>query len=219
VAERVVVIVAGGEPPGRQAALAVPADATVVAADSGLEHAVALGLDVAVAIGDFDSASPAAVDAAEARGVRVVRHPAAKDATDLELALEEALALRPDRVVVLAGAGDRLDHLLSLLLLLGASTLHDVVVDAVVGDARIHVVRGERVLAGEPGELVSLLALHGRAEGIRTQGLEYPLAGETLEPGSSRGVSNVFAAESARVTVEHGILLAVIPGRGAGDAR
>jgi thiamine pyrophosphokinase len=219
VAERVVVVVAGGEPPGRQAALAVPAGATVIAADSGLEHAVALGLDVAVAVGDFDSASPAAVAAAEVRGVRVARHAPAKDATDLELAFDEALALRPDRVVVLAGAGDRLDHLLSLLLLLGAERFSDVVVDAVVDDARVHVVRGERVLAGEPDELVSLLALHGPAEGVRTEGLEYPLTGETLEPGSSRGVSNVFAGESARVAVERGVVLAICPGADEAGAR
>jgi thiamine pyrophosphokinase len=219
VAERVVVVVAGGEAPGPRAALAVPAGATVIAADSGLEHAVALGLDVAIAVGDFDSASPALVDAAEARGVRVVRHPAAKDATDLELALEEALALAPAGIVVLAGEGDRLDHLLSLLLLLGAPQFEDVVVDAVVGDARIYVVRGERVLAGEPGELISLFALHGPAEGVRTDGLEYPLEGETLEAGSSRGVSNVFAARSARVAVEHGVVLAICAGRDSGGAR
>jgi thiamine pyrophosphokinase len=219
VAERVVVIVAGGEPPGPWAFLAVPAGATVIAADSGLDHAVALGLDVAVAVGDFDSASPAAVRAAEARGVRVVRHPVAKDATDLELALEEALALRPDRIVVLAGEGDRLDHLLSLLLLLGAPSLEDVVVAAVVGDARVLVVRCERTLAGTPGELVSLLALHGPAEGVRTKGLEYPLEGETLEPGSSRGVSNVFAGESARIAVERGVVLAICPGADETGAR
>lgn len=218
-AERVVVIVAGGEAPGPRAGLAVPAGATVIAADRGLEHAVALGLDVAVAVGDFDSASATAVRDAESSGVRVVRHPAAKDATDLELAVEEALALRPDRIVVLAGEGDRLDHLLSLLLLLGAPSLEDVVVDAVVGDARIHVVRGERVLAGDPGELVSLLAVHGPAEAVRTEGLEYPLEGETLEPGSSRGVSNVFAGESARVAVARGIVLAIRPGADEAGAR
>ena len=49
---------------------------------------------------------------------------------------------------------------------------------------------------GEPGELVSLLAVNGPAEGVTTEGLAYPLRGETLEPGSTRGVSNVFAAEA-----------------------
>jgi thiamine pyrophosphokinase len=59
---------------------------------------------------------------------------------------------------------------------------------------------------------VSLLALHGPAEGVRTDGLVYPLARETLEPGSSRGVSNVFAAERVEISVERGVLLALRPG-------
>ena len=41
------------------------------------------------------------------------------------------------------------------------------------------------------------------------------LRGETLEPGSSRGVSNVFADETAHVTVEDGVLLAILPGEDA----
>ena len=47
---------------------------------------------------------------------------------------------------------------------------------------------------------------------MRTEGLAYPLAGETLDPGSSRGVSNEFAAKTARISVGTGILLAVRPG-------
>jgi thiamine pyrophosphokinase len=110
---------------------------------------------------------------------------------------------------VLAGDGGRLDHLLATLLLLGSSRYAGVQLDAEIGAAHVHVIRGERTLAGEPGELVSLLALHGPAEGVRTEGLAYPLAGERLEPGSSRGVSNVFVADMARVTLERGVLLAI----------
>jgi thiamine pyrophosphokinase len=79
----------------------------------------------------------------------------------------------------------------------------------------VHVVRRERVLAGVRGELVTLMAVNGPAVGVRTEGLAYPLRGETLEPGSSRGVSNVFEQAAAKVSVEHGVLLAVRPGTGA----
>ena len=112
---------------------------------------------------------------------------------------------------MLAGDGGRLDHLLSTLLLLGSRRYAHLRIDAFVGRAQVHVVRDERELVGSPGELVSLLALHGPAVGVRTSGLEYPLAGETLAPGSSRGVSNVFVADAARVTLEKGVLLVVRP--------
>ncbi|MFO7572548.1 MAG: thiamine diphosphokinase [Gaiellaceae bacterium] len=209
--QKVVVVVAGGPPPQPGAALGVPLDATVIAADSGLEHARSLGLEVAVAVGDFDSAPEESVAEAEAAGVRIERHPAAKDATDLELALEAALALSPDRILVLAGDGGRLDHVLGGLLLLASPRWSGVEIDAEMGTARVHVIRGRRVLEGRPGELVSLHAVHGPAEGVTTEGLAYELRGETLEPGSTRGVSNVFETGSARISVERGVLLAVRP--------
>jgi thiamine pyrophosphokinase len=88
------------------------------------------------------------------------------------------------------------------------------VVDALVGDARVNVVRGTRSLEGSRGELVTLLAAGGPAEGVHTEGLEYPLRGETLDASSTRGVSNVFAEPVAHVSVERGVLLAIRPGEG-----
>ena len=113
---------------------------------------------------------------------------------------------------MLASEGGRLDHLLSAALLLASERYARSQIDAFVGKARIHVLRGERELEGEPGELLTLLAVNGPAEGVTTEGLAYPLHGETLEPGSSRGVSNVFAARRARVAVERGVVLAIRPG-------
>jgi thiamine pyrophosphokinase len=219
VPEEVVVVVAGGPPPRPESARAVPSGAIVVAADKGLEHALALGLSVTVAVGDFDSASAEAIAAAETAGTRIERHPAEKDATDLELALDLGVALGARRILVLSGDSGRLDHLLATLLLLGSPRYRDAEVDALVGGSRVHVVRGERGLNGELGELVSLLALHGRAEGVRTSGLAYPLRGEALEPGSSRGISNVFVDKEARISVEHGVLLVVRPEPDRRDVR
>lgn len=212
VSEDVVVVVAGGGLPAPSLAGLVPAGAKVVAADSGLDMAQTLGLDVTVAVGDFDSASAEAIAAAEAAGVPLERHPAEKDATDLELALDRALALSPRRIVVVASRGGRLDHDLANVLLLAAERYAAVDIDAVVGDARVHVLRGERTLEGAPGATLTLLPVNGPAVGITTEGLAYPLRGETLEPGTSRGVSNVFEGSTARVTVESGVLLAILPG-------
>jgi len=206
-----VVVVAAGPGP----VLRLPEARTVVAADGGLDRARLLGVDVDVVVGDLDSASSAALAAAEAAGARIVRHPTAKDATDLELALDEAVALGARRVLVVASGAGRLDHLLAALLLLGADRYSALEIDAVVGDALVHVVRDERTLVGEPGETLTLLPVGGPAEGVTTRGLEYPLAGETLDPGTSRGVSNVFLGAEARVEVVSGVLLAVRPGAAA----
>lgn len=209
-----VVVFAGGTAPDSSAAEAIPAGSLVVAADSGADHALAFGLHVDVAIGDFDSISPGALAAVEQAGGRIERHPAAKDATDLELALDAATALGPRRILVVGGTGGRLDHLLGELLLLGAEAYAGVELDALLGPSMIHVVRHERSFVGHAGELISLLALHGPAVGVVTEGLAYPLRGETLAPGSSRGISNAFDAAEASVALESGVVLAVRPGIG-----
>jgi thiamine pyrophosphokinase len=213
VQEELIVVVAGGRALRPDVAALVAGGARVLAADGGLGHALALGLEPEAVIGDLDSSSPGEVESASRRGARIVRHPTAKDATDLELALDAALALAPTRVLVLLDSGGRLDHLLSALLLLGAARYAEVQIDAQVGPALVHVVRASRELEGTKGETVSLLALHGPAEGVSTEGLAYPLADETLEPGSSRGVSNVFLTGRARVDVRRGVLMAIRPGR------
>ncbi len=206
-----VVVVAGGHPsPGPVAAL--PERPYVIAADSGVDRALAHGLCIDLAIGDFDSVSPAGLAAAEASGAAIERHPPAKDATDLELALDAAIALEPSRILVIGSAGGRLDHLLGAILLLGDARYASATVDAYLHDNRVWVIRGERTLTGAPGEIVSLLPVHGPAEGVTTSGLEYPLNDETLAAGTSRGVSNVFAAIEAVVSVARGCLIAVHPG-------
>jgi len=192
--------------------VAVPAGAVVLAADAGAEVALGLGVTVDVLVGDLDSINPESLAALERSGARIERYPQEKDATDLALALDEAMRLSPRRILVVGAAGGRLDHLFGELLLLGAEDYADVEIDALLGASTIHVVRRERSLVGVPGELVSLQALHGPAIGVTTEGLVYPLCGETLPPGSSRGVSNVFAAEEARIGLERGVVLAIRPG-------
>ena len=209
-----VVIVGGGGPPsgGGARQLESGAGATVITADSGLEPALKLGLDVAAAVGDMDSVDPAALAAAEDAGIPIERHPEAKDATDLDLALDLALARRPRRIVVVTGTGDRLDHTLSLAQLLGSPRTAGIEVEAWVGDAHLSVIRDVAVLRGEPGDLVSLVPLHGPARGIVTEGLLYPLSDEDLPVGSTRGVSNELAAPKASVRLRSGVLVAVQPG-------
>ena len=206
-----VIVVAGGSPPFECEPVRLPEGATVIAADGGVDRALALGLHVDLAIGDFDSVTPAGLAAAKAAGARVERHPASKDATDLELALDAAIALGPARIVVVGSGGGRLDHLLGSVLLLADKRYAAAEIDTYLGDAQAHLIRDSRTLTGAPGDLLSLLPVHGAAEGVTTEGLEYPLRGETLPPGTSRGISNVFSASEARITVQRGCLFAVRP--------
>jgi thiamine pyrophosphokinase len=211
----VALVFAGGDPVDDDVATRLPdAGATVIAADSGVEHALALGRTVDLVIGDFDSADPAAIQAAVAGGAEVRGYPADKDQSDLELAIHAARAAGASRVIVVGGYGGRLDHFLANALLLASPSFVDLDIEALVGDARITVIHRESRLAGARGELCSLLAVGGPTRGVRTRGLRFPLNGEDLLPGSTRGVSNEFVEPVATVALEHGALLAVQPHTG-----
>ncbi len=210
---RRVVVFGGGNPPSPSAIARLPAGARVIAADSGYDHARAHGIHVDLLVGDLDSISPDALEAAKADGVPIDLHPTAKDATDLAIALATARDSGATHVTVIAGDGGRLDHLVTGLLALADPDLSELHIDAWIGDAWVRVLHGPggAPLHGRPGELVTLAAVGDRAEGVRTEGLAFPLHRETLFPGSTRGVSNVFEATEAEVWVGEGTLLIVQP--------
>ena len=203
-------VFAGGDPPEASTRFDEPAD-LVVAADSGLAHAQTLGIHVDVVVGDLDSVDPDALDAAVAAGASVERHPAAKDATDLELALDAAIARGATTVHVAGAHGGRLDHFFANVLLLASPRYATARIDAHLADTGITVIHDRAELVGTRGGLCSLLPIGGPATGVETDGLRYPLRRETLEPGSTRGVSNEFLRDRASVAVETGVLLAIIP--------
>lgn len=200
-------VVTGGDPPEPRLLGELAHPQLIVAADSGADTAVGLGLRVDVVVGDFDSVSPAGAAAAPEQR----RFPPDKDATDLALALAEARDRGAQSLSVVGGSGGRLDHLLANVATLAGDELASLRVDALMGSARLWVVRRRETIRGSVGDLLTLLAHGGPAVGVRTSGLRWALEGETLEAGSSRGVSNVFAAPEATVSLESGVVLAIRP--------
>jgi len=207
---RIALVVAGGDRPPPNILSVLPPLALTIAADSGVDHARSLDLPVDVVLGDLDSASDAAIEWARGRGAEIEKHPADKDQTDLELALAKAARWIEDQdreqhgdesvdeLVVIGLDGGRIDHWLANLMTLAGPYTASVTTTAYLGRCRVSVVRDHRELWGRPGELVTLLAVGGPADGVTTSGLVYPLSNERLEATSARGVSNVFDAVSAR---------------------
>ena len=101
----------------------LPSGALVIAADSGLDHADAHGVDVDLVLGDLDSVTRIGDRGGDCRRrVDRERPPAAKDDTDLELALDAARGRAAPTTSSSSGGGGRLDHLVTGLLLLAART-------------------------------------------------------------------------------------------------
>lgn len=183
--------------------------ALVVAADGGARAVLEAGLPLTTVVGDMDSLPPPLLRRWQESGGETVRFPPAKDETDLELALRHAYQHGARRITVLGALGGRVDHTMANLLLLAAPWLDGTDVAALDVQTRIVAVRSTVALHGEPGDLLSLLPLTAQAEGIYTDGLLYPLRGESLMLGSPRGVSNVFVDSQVSVRLAAGTVLAI----------
>jgi thiamine pyrophosphokinase len=183
----------------------------ILAADGGACNARALGMVPHVLVGDSDS-----LDAETARwlaehGTRVVRHPADKDETDLELALLYAVEAGATEIAILGAWGGRPDQAVANLHLLAHPRLAGRRARILGAGYEMLLLRGgeETSLATAPGDTVSLIPLAGDAHGVHTAGLRWALDGDTLHFGPARGVSNQATAPKVRVQLEEGLLLVV----------
>lgn len=186
--------------------------ATVIAADAGAERLDRLGRAPDRLVGDLDSVSEELVVRLAAAGVAVDRHPADKDASDTELALEAAIAAGATEIILLGAiGGTRLDHELANVLLLADPALGDRDVRIVHGSTTVRVLRGGHRLeiGGMAGDLVTLLPIGGDAVSVRIDGVRWPLEDATLRLGRSRGLSNEVVAPPASVSLGRGTLLVV----------
>ena len=195
----------GGEGPGRgQLEEILRAAALVIAADSGFDLALRLGILPDLLVGDLDSVA-ASPELAAFPPERIRRYPQDKDETDAELGLS-LFAERGIRNIVLAGGGGgRLDHLLAVAALFERESPPAAWYTAL---ERIERVEGEALLAGCLGRRVSFLPLGAAAGGLSSEGLKWPLDG--LEWGRGYGgISNLVTADPARVRVRRGSLLMI----------
>jgi thiamine pyrophosphokinase len=182
----------------------------LVAVDGGAEALLDLGLVPALLVGDMDSVTAQTRQVFASRGVEVVVLATAKDETDTEAALHLLLDRGVDEAIIYGAlGGPRLDHLVGNVLLLAAPWLTGVSVRLVDERHEMFLVKGDVVVSGERGDVVSLLPLTAEVEDVRTEGLSYPLAGETLRQGYTRSVSNIMCGPEARVTHGEGTLLLI----------
>jgi thiamine pyrophosphokinase len=180
--------------------------ARVIAADNGIRHARTLGLTPELWVGDFDSSS----DDLHAAFPDVPRdaYPAAKDMTDGEIAVEEALARGADGLVI-AGAlgGARSDHAMQNVLNGVALARRGIPVLMTSGSEEAWpVLPGRREIALEAGALFSVLAITDLS-GLTLEGVRWPLSRKFVPMGGSLTLSNRVARErdTIAVTLEEGI--------------
>jgi thiamine pyrophosphokinase len=189
-------------------------DTTIIAADGGAGQALKLGLIPQIVIGDFDSLEAPELATLEKNGCQLINHPANKDETDLELALDHALALGTTEIVLYGLLGGRWDMSFANILLLTASRYAGIRFRIMTENAEIFILRRGGILAieGQPGDTVSVIPLNGSVAGLTYEGLAWPLENAKLAFGSPRGVSNQMVGANAKIKLSSGVALVVVKG-------
>lgn len=168
----------------------------IICADGGYDYAVKMGIVPDIIIGDMDSVKTKTAD------IEKIVFPVKKDFTDSEIVLEYAAEKGFDELLLLGFTGKRTDHMLTnILLLTHYPNMNITILDEY---SEIILSKSENVIYGEAGTLVSIIPINGDLCGVTTDGLEYPLADETLKFGCGRGVSNVMLSDKCVIKIKSG---------------
>lgn len=182
----------------------------LICADGGARHFQKAGIFPDVLLGDFDSIAPELYNDYLKAGIKIVRFPAQKDYTDMELAVDYAVEQGASRIFILGAVGTRLDHTLSNLHLL--HKLLDAGAEGIIINDynEIYLIQDRIVLEKKEGLKVSLVPATCTVEGITTRGLAYPLTDFTMKMGTGLGISNEFISETAEVRIKKGRLYIIL---------
>lgn len=182
------------------------ADDIIIAADSGYNNAVSMGLTPHLLVGDFDSLGKKNIPS----GIKTVELPEEKDVTDTHVAIDAAIENGAEQIVIIGGLDGRLDHTLSNLAIL--RDLFEKNIYAVITDGvnRVRYIRStSTLLARSRYKYFSLIADDERVKGVDIEGGKYPLKNATILCKHQYAVSNEITGNCALIAVKKGGLFIV----------
>ncbi len=176
----------------------------IICADGGLNLALRMGITPDIVIGDMDSVKEDILFSIDAE---IIRYPKEKDLTDGFLALQKAIEIGCDDVVIINALSSVMDHSLANIQMLYAEDVRNANAMISEPDVDVYVTDSELTLRGNEGDRVSILPLSEKAEGISIEGMKYGLKNGEFSIYGRNGISNEMSVERARIRVENGVLV------------
>lgn len=185
-------------------------EAVVFAVDGGLAVAEAAGILPDYLVGDFDTAEESLVARYEEHCI-TIRHKPEKDATDTELAVDEALERGAEQIILLGATGSRMDHTMANIHMLYRVLQQGKQAWILNENNRISLHKRSFELKRDElfGNYISFLPFFGEVTGMTLNGFRYPLSGKTLTAGISLGISNEGREETMEVSFLSGYVLMI----------
>ena len=181
----------------------------VIAVDGGYMHLQQLEVEPDMVIGDFDSL------AFVPDHPHIKSYPSRKDKVDMELAFDEVRAKGFDLVLMYGCLGGRFDLSFTTYQLLAHFSHDSEMVYAIGLDTVACVLNANthpQICFSEHAKgILSMFALSPELRGVDEIGLEYTLDKATLSNERPLGVSNAFAAQISKISIQSGIALLFFP--------
>lgn len=184
----------------------------IIAADSGMDFLYRNHLTPDVIVGDFDSGNADALDFfRENVRIEFCQLNSEKDDTDTEHAIRDAITRGMKKLTILGGTGNRIDHVLGNLQILGIGLQNDVEIELMDAHNRIRMIdKSIRIRKKEQfGDYVSLIPYSQEVEKVTLTGFKYNLEEYTMGGFCTLGISNEIVGEVAEIKFENGIMLVI----------
>lgn len=184
----------------------------VIGVDRGAVLALEEGIQVDVALGDFDSISEEEMTTIKNRVQKVIDHPSDKDDTDTELALLYALEhTEEESINIYNWYGGRIDHLYSILLLSLQDRFQSLIERLYLVSAKNNIsyyLPGEHIVQKiENMDYLSYVLLT-EVKALTLKDVKYELNEESFNRPVAL-ISNEFIGEEASFSFEEGIVAVI----------
>jgi thiamine pyrophosphokinase len=202
------VIISGGKAPSLLLLKNELKDADIlICADSGGNFLKDSDIIPDYLVGDFDSINDVTLEHFKNSGCKVLEYPKDKDFTDTELALELAVKVKSDSIVLLGCTGTRIDHMIGNLGLLRTCISEGI--EAFIKDDNNSIMLADKSLKikGKPGSTFSVQAFSEAVANLTIKGAKYTLDNHKLRIGDPRTISNQFLNEEVSLDFSSGLLM------------
>lgn len=182
----------------------------IIGVDRGAYFLYLHGIEMDIAIGDFDSVTKDEKEQITANAKEIISCDAFdKNETDTEMAYNFALHKQPREILLFGVLGTRFDHSIANIQLLFSGLKAGIDCKIVDEWNEIQLVNSQLVIHKNRFKNVSLLPLTSEVKGITLEGFIYPLTDATIKIGESIGISNILMGEIGKITIKSGILLVI----------
>lgn len=177
-------------------------DYYTICADSGFDNAIKLDLTPNVVLGDFDSISDEGIFQVDNMEIKKIKFPSEKDMTDTELAINYAIDIGFNEIMIIGALGSRFDHSLSNIFNLFKYRNYNI---------KLVNTNNEITLINKSLELekddffYSIIPLTIEGIKVNLTGFYYDSKELLIEMGSSIGISNQIKNRKAKIELLDGI--------------